>query len=101
MEPNNKIVEFKRKVNEKFKDPALAEDPDLKAAALHLYRWQRFNTGCFHDRLFELICKADELNQARLMQGFQCEVMVWIIYMNSPTPNDFYKLFEINLNKGD
>ena len=39
-------------------------------AVREVYFWQYSNSGCFHNQFFDLFCKADHINRAKLSLGF-------------------------------
>ncbi len=63
-------------------------------AAREVYYWQYSNTGCFHNKLFDLFQKADETNQLNLAKGFPMEYMAWCAWNASgDAGDDFFREF--------
>ncbi len=73
-------------------------DEDLRTAARRLYNWQYENGDSFTCQLFSLIAKADPCNKAKLMQGFNDECLVFMLWQSSD-PKFFFESFGIAFNK--
>jgi hypothetical protein len=57
-----------------------SDDLDLQTAVEKLYFWRHSHTGCFSERLFDLIAKADFPNRAKLALAFPCEVQAFELW---------------------
>lgn len=70
----------------------------FKKAAKDLFYWQKGETF-FTCELFSLIQKADHENKAKLAQVYPIEVLVYEDWMNAKTPEEFYRLYGIEVKK--
>lgn len=66
------------------------EIEQLKEAALKIYFWQHSYMNNFHDKLFDLMQKADQENFLRLSQGFPFEAVAYLQWYGSPSSKDFF-----------
>ena len=64
---------------------------DYKKAVFELWCWQNSYSGCFHNKLFDLIHKADKFNKLKLMGGFPEECRAHRNWYESEDPNEFFK----------
>lgn len=85
----------KAEVDEKIS--VLKDDPELLQAARQLHHWQYRQGTNFSSMLYELIAKADASNKAKIAKGFYNEVAVFMMWQSCARPEEFFKLFGIEV----
>ena len=62
----------------------------MHAMAWHLYEAFFTDATNFTPQLFRLMRKSDQENLSRLAQGFPDHVAMYVTYMNTPAPEEFF-----------
>ncbi len=72
-------------------------DPQLTKAAFELQNWQIHGEDAknFTAELYRLISKADMFNRAQLLKAYPSEVICFIMWQSSETPEAFFSMFDL------